>query len=129
MASQPSSPSHSDQKPPMKKAAPITYSEQLALRKHEMALECAEIQHLQAIATLQIHQRRAEATLRIEMELEQEREAKKKRERRRQEERDNKDTVDSVVEFFTYLVLIFLVAAVVMGPLDALQRVACLLGF
>ncbi|OBT84764.1 hypothetical protein VE02_08095 [Pseudogymnoascus sp. 03VT05] len=123
MASQPPPPSHTDSNSP----APLTYSEQLALHKHEMALEYAEIQHQRDIAVLNISRLRHEITLRIETERELERVAKKETERRRQEASDNKDIVDWVVEFSICVVLTLLVAALVMGPMDMLQRMACLL--
>ncbi|KFZ09777.1 hypothetical protein V502_08496 [Pseudogymnoascus sp. VKM F-4520 (FW-2644)] len=45
---------HSDPKPSLEKASPLTPTEQLALQKHEMALERAEIQHQQDVTLLKI---------------------------------------------------------------------------
>ncbi|KFZ15231.1 hypothetical protein V501_02816 [Pseudogymnoascus sp. VKM F-4519 (FW-2642)] len=101
MASQPPPPPHSDPNLPVENPEPLTCSEQLDLRKDEMALECAEVQHQRNIAVLKINLLRHETTLRIETERELERVAEKERERRGQAERDNNDTVDLVVELFT----------------------------
>ncbi|OBT77999.1 hypothetical protein VF21_03152 [Pseudogymnoascus sp. 05NY08] len=126
MDSQPPPPPHTNSKPPAKTPAPLTYSEQLALRKHKMALEYAEIQHQRDIAVLNISRVRHEITLRIERERESERVANKERERRRQEANGNTDIMDWVVEFFICVVIILLIA-LVMGPMNMLQRMACLL--
>ena len=76
---------HSDPKPSLEKESILTPSEQLALRKHEMALERGEIQHQQDIALLKISLLRYETKLRMETEMEFERLAKNKREREIQE--------------------------------------------
>lgn len=130
MASQPPPPLYSDPKPPLEKTPPLTPSEQLVLRKYEMALECAEIQHLRDIAVLGVNRLRAEIMLRIETEMEWDREAERERDRERQGARDSKETLDWVLDFilgFMCVVLIFLfIAAVVMGTVGSLQRMACL---
>ncbi|OBT56097.1 hypothetical protein VE04_04782 [Pseudogymnoascus sp. 24MN13] len=123
---QPPPPPHSDPNLPVENPEPLDLREHLD-RKDKMALECAEVQHQRNIAVLKINLLRHETTLRIETERELERMAEKERERRRQAERDNNDTVDLVVELFTCVVLILLVAAVVLGPMEAVQRIACLL--
>lgn len=76
---------HSDPKPSLEKASPLTPTEQLALRKHEMALERAEIQHQQDITLLKISLLRYETNLRMETEMELERLAENNREREIQE--------------------------------------------
>ncbi|KFY42944.1 hypothetical protein V494_02158 [Pseudogymnoascus sp. VKM F-4513 (FW-928)] len=130
-------PPYTHSKPLVEKPALLTpveiAAEKLALRKEEMKLECAEIQHRRNIAVLEFNRLWAEIKLKMENEFELERLADNERYRAKQEARDNKGALDWVLEFalgFACAVLIFLcVAAGGMVMIEAAERMACLFGF